>query len=470
MSGSDRNWEQLPEAVVEAFSERLQLVELLLDPLLPQADKRAEQRRYQQQHGVGERTIRSYLHRYRKRGPRGLLFYRPRPTSPRVHDPALRTKLLQLIDEVPTRSVSQLRQLITADAKLGPKIARISDRTVYRFLAEHGLTKSARYRMLGDDARTSFRAFEAPHSLALVQADARDGIWLDTPQGRKKTYLFLWLDDFSRKILFGKYYFDEKLPALLDSFRYCLLRYGIPVRVYVDGGKVYLARHLLAILVELRIKRVRHPPYQAYCKGKIEAANKIIKNQFQREAQVAGMRTIDELNSAFWAWMDLAYNTRLHSATGQSPDARFGDGLPPEHRRITDLDSFNALFLWRARRTVSKYGRIKLHGNQYPLTSVRHGTVVEVRFDPYDLATLAIYDAAGVLLETTSASRQVTTQVPNVPAESAAKPAQVSAAARAYFTRLREQHHAALRDRTQTSFTRFQSTDDDNKEHHDVDA
>ena len=258
---------------------------------------------------------------------------------------------------------------------------------------------------------------------------------------------------------------------MLDSFRYCLLRYGIPARVYVDGGKVYVSRHLLAILVELRSKRVRHPPYQAYCKGKIEAANKIVKNQFQREAQVAGMHTIDELNSAFWAWMDLEYNTRLLAATGQSPDDRFRDGLPADHRRITDLDSFNALFLWRARRTVSKYGRIKLHGNQYPVTSVRHGTVVEVRFDPYDLATLAIYDAAGVLIETTSASRQVTAQVPNVPAESAAKPAPVSAAARAWFTRLREQHHAALRDRTQTSFTRFQSTDDDhnNKEHRNVD-
>ena len=182
------------------------------------------------------------------------------------------------------------------------------------------------------------------------------------------------------------------------------------------------------------------------------------------------MRTIDELNSAFWAWMDLEYNTRVHSATGQSPDARFRDGLPPDQRRITDPDSFNALFLWRARRTVSKYGRIKLHGNQYPVAGVAPGTVVEVRFDPYDLATLAIYDDAGVLIETTSASRQVTTQVPNVPAESAAKPAQVSTAARTYFTRLREQHHAALRDRNQTSFTRFQSTDDDNKEHRDADA
>ena len=253
-------------------------------------------------------------------------------------------------------------------------------------------------------------------------------------------------------------------PTRIDSFSKCRIRH------FVDNGQVYVSRHLIAILVELHIKHIRHPPYQAYCKGKIEAANKIIKNQFQREAQVAGIRTLDELNSAFWAWMDLDYNTRVLAATGQSPDARFGDGLPPDQRRITDLDAFNALFLWRQRRTVSKYGRIKLHGNQYPVTSVPYGTVVEVRFDPYDLAQLAIYDASGVLIETTSAAKQVTAQVPNIPAESAAKPAQVSAAARVWFTRLREQHHAALRDHNQTSFTRFQSTDDDNKELRDADA
>ena len=164
MSAAGIDWDQLPDAVVEAFIERLHLVEMLLDPLLPAADKRAEQRHYQQQHGVGERTIRGYLHRYRKRGPRSLLFYRPRPTSARVHDAALRAKLLELIDELPTRSVPQLRKLIAADAKLGAKLARISDRTLYRFLADHGLTKSVRYRLLADDSRTSFRSFEsAPH-------------------------------------------------------------------------------------------------------------------------------------------------------------------------------------------------------------------------------------------------------------------------------------------------------------------
>ena len=179
MSAAGSDWEQLPDAVVEAFSERLHLVEMLLDPLLPAADKQAEQRRYQLQHGVGERTIRGYLQRYRKQGPRGLLFYRPRPTSARVHDAALRAKLLALINELPTRSVPQLRKLIAADAKLGAKLARISDRTVYRFLADHGVVSDVDSRA---DSRiiSERRAEEFPHSAHAARgtsATAGRSVW-----------------------------------------------------------------------------------------------------------------------------------------------------------------------------------------------------------------------------------------------------------------------------------------------------
>ena len=59
--------------------------------------------------------------------------------------------------------------------------------------------------------------------------------WLKCPDGKtRKTYLFIWLDDFSRKILFGKYYDSEKLPCLEDSFQHMVLRWGIPEVVYVD--------------------------------------------------------------------------------------------------------------------------------------------------------------------------------------------------------------------------------------------
>ena len=467
MRASELNWDQIPQPVMDSYLERLALVELLLDDHVDQRTKDEECQRYRQHHHVSERTIRNYLLRYRRGGPLALLFYRQRPVAPRIADAQLQTKILQLLRELPTRTVRTLRRLIGTDQLLGPRIAMISDRTIYRFLAQHQLGKSERYRLAQEtSARSSYRRFEAACSLALVQGDARDGIWLDGPDRRpRKTYLFAWIDDYSRKLLYAKYYFDETLPAMEDSFRYAVLRWGIPVKVYVDNGKVFISRHFIAVLADLGAKQVRHGPYQSYCKGKIEAFNKITLNEFQSEAARAGFRTLEELNSAFWAWVELDYNQRLHSSTGQSPDERFRQGLPADHRRVDDLSSFNAMFLWRARRTVTKYGRIKLHANQYPVTCRPHGTVVEVRYDPFDLSRVAIYDLGGGQLETTSTSKQVTTQAANIPKESAKKPRVVSEDARRYFTRLREQHRQQQRRRAQTSFTSLLPQDQQESDH-----
>ena len=235
MKARQIDWERVPEPVYSGYLERLELVELLLDPHVDAASKDAERERYRQKNRLSARTIRNYLKRYRKHGPLGLLFYWPRPLLPRVGDPALRKKILELVHELPTRSVPQLRRLLAADERFHKQIAQLSDRTLYRFLAENGLSKTERYRLLSATSRSSYRSFEAPCSMALVQGDARDGIWLQSPDGSKrKCYLFLWIDDFSRQLLFGKYYFDEKLPCMEDSFRYLLLRYGIPQRLYLD--------------------------------------------------------------------------------------------------------------------------------------------------------------------------------------------------------------------------------------------
>ena len=81
--------------------------------------------------------------------------------------------------------------------------------------------------------------------MELVQGDGRDGIWLPDPErtggGQRKTYLFAWVDDYSRKILFAKYFWDEKLPRMEETFKTMVLRWGIPLKVYLDNGSVYSA-------------------------------------------------------------------------------------------------------------------------------------------------------------------------------------------------------------------------------------
>lgn len=455
-------WPDIPDTVFEKFQRRVELVELLLDESISKAEKREAKKAYMYSHRVSERTVRRYLHLYRKKGPRGLLFYRFPEKSERIADQGLREKLIELVHELPSRSVPQLRRLLADSEEFGRKIAGVSDRTIYRFLQENSLGKKDRVALLYSTERNVYRSFEAPHSLALVQGDARDGTWLTGADGKAyKTYLFLWIDDYSRKILFGKYYESEKLPRMEDSFKYAVLRYGIPETLYLDNGKVYVSKHFAFVLGKLKSKKLHHPPYQAHCKGKIEALMKIIKHEFQDEAQRAGMHTLDELNTAFWAWSELTFNKRIHSSTGETPDKRFVEGLPAGHRRVYDLSWFLSLFLWRENRKVSKYGKIKLHKNEYPVTKKPANTVVQVRFDPCDLREVFIYDQNEIFLEKTWPSKQRTISIPGIPEERKDLKLTVSEASRKLFSDLRERYLKNMSETNTVDFSRFYTHKED---------
>lgn len=455
------DWEGLSEAQFQKSTEILKLVESLVDESLSSQEKRSLRQDFREQHAVTERTIRNYLRRYRRGGAQAFLTPALRSPSPRIHDQALASTILALIAERPTRTVNQLRRLLDVDQRFTTAVAAVSDRTIYRFLLEHGLSQAKRAALMNEDGRLSFTRFQAPRPLDLVQGDGRDGIWLDTPEGKRKTYLFVWVDDYSRKILCGRYYFDEKLPRMEDTFKRMVLRWSIPKRCYLDNGSVYISKQFAWILSQLGTAKIHHKPFQSYCKGKVEAVNKTIKNEFQGEAQQAGFHTLNELNSAFAAWVDLEYNVRIHSQTGEAPDKRFADALPSDLRRITDVAWFEALFLMRTTRTVNKYGKFKLEANEYPATTVKHGTVVEVRYDPFDLSEVYLYQS-NVLVETTSVSKLVN-RTAAVPTESMAPASQVSASAMQYFQALREQH-AQLMKKNLTSVSYAKLTAKENKE------
>jgi len=266
------DWEELPEREYESYTKRLEIVELMLEEGIEPQSKKEMRERFCRDNRIGMRTLQNWIARYLKEGPAALVFQRQHGArSPRISDQELRAKILELVRELPSRSVAKLRRLVGGQPQLAEKIARVSDRSIYRFLQENGLGLKSRQRMLGERGGRAYHSFEAPHSLALVQGDARDGIWLDTPEGGpRKSYLFVWVDDHSRKILFGKYYLDEKLPCLEDSFKLMVLRWGIPGAVYLDNGAVYISRQFASVLAELRIRQIHHRPYQAYAKGNVE--------------------------------------------------------------------------------------------------------------------------------------------------------------------------------------------------------
>lgn len=432
------DYPDLTDKQFDAFQRRLRLIETLLDESIGDEERKVLREEYRRDERVTDRTIRNYLARYRAEGPEGLLFHRNTRASPRIHDGVLREKLLFLVKERPSRTVPGLRRLLAAMPDVQDAVSRVSDRTIYRFLLEQGLSHQQRSRLALSAGPAAFRQFQAVCSLALVQGDARDGNYLPDGSGRqRKTYLFAWVDDYSRKLLFAKYYWDEKLPRMEDSFRQMVLRWGIPQKLYIDNGSVYSASQFAWMLGQLSVRKIHHPPYQAWCKGKVEALMKTVKNEFQREADQAGFLTLEELNTALWAWIDVEYNRRAHSSTGEAPNTRFTEGLPADHRRVSDLAWFDALFLLRDHRTVTKYGKIKLCGNAYAATQSLPGQVLEIRYDPFDLRQVYRFEN-GQSQETLTVTAMVNPSAPALPAETAKSPQTVSADSARYFARLRE--------------------------------
>ena len=198
-------------------------------------------------------TLRSWVRRYRRDGLPGLMDKsRPRRGVQALSSEQVET-VLALKREVPERSLDRLIHIAEQTKVVEPGVLRRS--TVHRVLQREGLSR----RPASASGTKDLDRFEALAPNDLWQSDMRTGPWLPDPErpGKmRRTKLFTFLDDHSRKLLHGRFAFAEGLPELELVFRRCLQKYGKPKRVYYDNGKVYRAGHMRHIVATLGIHAI----------------------------------------------------------------------------------------------------------------------------------------------------------------------------------------------------------------------
>lgn len=427
---------------VKEITEKYALLEPLLDSYLSETEKKRLKEEACFKLEISERTLRRYLLIFRNEGIKGLIRKKRSDRGLlRVFDKRILNKAKELLEENPYRSIPMLMSLIEADPELHDKVKNISPHTLYYHLKQSGYDFSKKSKQ----SEKIYHRFEADYSNQLWQGDARDGIYLPDPENPskwKKTYLFGWIDDYSRKLMYAKYYFNLKLPSMEDSFKYAGLRWGLPEKLYCDNGKVYRSKYFTFMLSDLSIKKIHHPAYSAWCKGKVENIMKSFK-RFQKEAGLCAFKTLGELNSALFAWIEVEYNNKIHSTTGETPNNRYQNGIanhPP--KRVTDIDEFNKLFLFREQRKVNKYGKIQLESNFYPVNGIKPNQKVEVRFDPFDLTEVLIYYENQFYTKAKASILKTREIIKEIPEEKQDK--KVSENAINYFKLLREKHNEQI--------------------------
>ena len=335
-------------------------------------------------------SLRRYLQAYRTRGFEALL---PKPRrdagSPQAFTHEVLQRAIALREQQPERTTPMLVEILKREGQT------VNAHTLATHLRQAGKTR----QLLGDRPAPT-RRFERDHVNALWQSDVSQGPWLPDPSrpGQvRRTHLIAFLDDHSRLVPYGEFFFDEALPRLERVLKVAILRRGVPEAVYVDNGQIFNATQLRAACASLRIELIFAAPYHPQGKGKIEQFWHLVQESFYPEVAASQLTDLGLLNQSFGAWLERIYHARVHGETGQTPLDRFLAGA--EHPsagsgqalRSADPETLRLAFQWRTKRRVTRQATLSLQGNVYSVDPAWCGQTLELRYDPFDLTQMEIY-------------------------------------------------------------------------------
>lgn len=329
---------------------------------------------------VSLRTLERYLKLYREGGLEAL--------KPKIKKRSTRIPIEYLEQAALLRRENKRRSIMTIISML-EKSGRVPEgvlkrSTLYDYFVRVNLAGKHFKKN-----RENYRRFSASYPGEILQGDVHHTLYLpdiSRPGKKRKVFLFAWIDDYSR-LAFGEFYFAEKLPALENTLKKWIIKYGVPENIYVDNGAIYSSHYLETICGSLGIRLLHSRPYRPQGRGKIEKLFQLVESSFKSEAMLLindnKIKNLDELNSFLFVWMDRFYNERVHSATKQKPILRWQSGN--NELKKPDLNEIYEAFLMESEATASKVGIIRVQSNEYEVESVLARKRVTVKYDPYDL-------------------------------------------------------------------------------------
>lgn len=350
---------------------------------------------------ISARTLCDWLKRHREKGFEGL-YDADRGTYGKcraIPESVLR-EAAELRQQEPALSIAQILELlpfteVAADESID--LCLVTDSTLNRQLNRLGARKNVGVKEEGNHQR-----WQQKHVNDVWQSDTSDGPWLPDPADPKKikkTYMISFIDDASRLVPHAQFYFDTQLPSLLDCFRKALLKRGKPERIYTDNAWIYHSTTLKLLCAQLdnitpSFSEKGKPPGR----GKVERHIRTVQEGFMMIAKHSGIKTLDELNQFFFAWLSAKYHKKTQDDLG---------GLSPMQRWLIDKERIVRVspaevrrgMMLRCQRTVNqKTATVRIDNVHYQVSITLAGEKVEVRYHFNDAHEVEIWQR-GKLLE-----------------------------------------------------------------------
>jgi putative transposase len=279
---------------------------------------------------------------------------------------------------------------------------RTNKRAIYRFCIEKGLLHAERiaqttfyrfirdYNLLAADDHDDKKrlAFSMKYANQLWQADTMFGPYLDTGAGgRKQARLIAFIDDASRVLCHGQFFFEENVDTLVQAIRAAFYKRGVPEQLLVDNGSIYSCQEITLICARVGCI-LRHTAVRdAAAKGKIERFFRRVRDQFL--VKKLDLSSLETLNRHFSHWVENDYNAMLHDAIGMKPIDRFGIDLA-RVRFLAPSEHNDELFYAEAARKVKKDNTFSFLGRRYETPVDLRDREIQLRYDRHRTDTTAV--------------------------------------------------------------------------------
>ena len=250
----------------------------------------------------------------------------------------------------------------------------VSLTTVQRYIKKHNLKGASA------PGQKDRKAFEEEFACGMYQGDTLYGPYLVEDGLRRRTYLIMLLDDKSRMIVSGRFFYADNAYNFQKVLKDAVASRGIPTKLYVDNGSPYKNEQLAMICGQLGTVLIHTPVRDGASKGKVERNFRTLRSRFLNVLDTSKLSGIDELNSELLAYIN-KHNTTVHSATGETPQERYMRDMA-NIKMAFDKELLDQCFMNRIKRLVRNDATVMIDKEMYdvPMEFIR--TKVEIRYLP----------------------------------------------------------------------------------------
>ena len=318
-------------------------------------------------------TIRRWYYNYKKEGYEALVtVQRADYKESRVLTADAKSKIQKLLRGYPRITAKKIYKILIEDHIVTP--AEVSERTVQRYV--RNLRKSF------PDEPTERRRFRCENPNDMWQSDTSSGPYIVMDGKKYRTYLIMFLDDYSRLITGYGFYLNDNAINMQLTFKDAVKTYGVPRILYVDNGGPYINQQLKIICARIGTEHRSTRAYDPQSKGKIERCFRTIKDQWMNGEDWNKFKSLSDVMRSFGEYV-IRYNNTIHGATDETPNDAFHGyeyikRIPPE--------KIDAMFYHEVRRTADATACISIDKRKYEVPRKCRGVECVYTYDPQDLS------------------------------------------------------------------------------------